>query len=220
MREKPDANDGAYRHKGTDLEHINLLAEHAGHVFYLEPGPSAGKNLAYWGRENKNGEAQPALIINSDAHSNVESLSFSFDGFSKSDFSFDLLEDDSGKKNQDKAGDIRRLNPPLGEKIPRAFLRQKLSVPDKYGTNRAKMIATAKAAQSADVVSGSGQLDVFRYGSPLKARRLVEVRGAGRTYDGLYYVKSVTHNIKRGEYKQSFTVSRNALVAKSANGLI
>src|SRR6266568_1617976 len=91
--------------------------------------------------------------------------------------------------------------------LNRALLRQKLSVPDKYGTNRAKMIATAKAAQSADVVSGSGQLDVFRYGSPLKARRLVEVRGAGRTYDGLYYV-------------QSFTVSRNALVAKSANGLI
>ena len=42
----------------------------------------------------------------------------------------------------------------------------------------------------------------------LKARGLVGVRGAGPAFDGLYYVKSVTHSIKRGEYKQSFTLTR------------
>jgi hypothetical protein len=47
----------------------------------------------------------------------------------------------------------------------------------------------------------------------LKARKLVGVRGAGAAFDGLYYVKSVTHNIKRGEYKQSFTLSRNGLLS-------
>ena len=44
----------------------------------------------------------------------------------------------------------------------------------------------------------------------LKARSLVGVRGAGVAYDGLYYVKSVTHNIKRGEYTQSFTLTATA----------
>ena len=39
------------------------------------------------------------------------------------------------------------------------------------------------------------------------------VRGAGITYDGFYYVKSVTHNLKRGEYKQDFTLTRNGLVS-------
>ena len=39
------------------------------------------------------------------------------------------------------------------------------------------------------------------------------VRGAGLPFDGLYYVKSVTHDIKRGEYKQSFTLARNGLVS-------
>ena len=39
------------------------------------------------------------------------------------------------------------------------------------------------------------------------------MRGAGSAYDGLYYVKSVTHNIKRGEYKQSFTLTRNGLIS-------
>ena len=42
-------------------------------------------------------------------------------------------------------------------------------------------------------------------GSILRSRMLVGVRGAGLAYDGLYYVDSVTHNIKRGEYKQSFS---------------
>jgi hypothetical protein len=37
---------------------------------------------------------------------------------------------------------------------------------------------------------------------------LVGVRGVGNTYDGNYYVKQVTHRIKRGEYKQSFTLIR------------
>ncbi len=57
----------------------------------------------------------------------------------------------------------------------------------------------------------SGQLDVVRYGHVLKARQKVAVRGGGAYYDGLYNVKSVTHNIKRGEYKQSFTLKRGGV---------
>jgi hypothetical protein len=54
---------------------------------------------------------------------------------------------------------------------------------------------------------------VVRYGRPLKARQLVGVRGAGAAFDGLYYVASVTHSIKRGEYKESFQLARNGLVS-------
>jgi len=39
------------------------------------------------------------------------------------------------------------------------------------------------------------------------------VRGAGSAFDGLYFVKSVTSTLKRGEFKQSFQLSRNALVS-------
>lgn len=72
--------------------------------------------------------------------------------------------------------------------------------------------SVARASASADAVTAQGQLDVARYGQVLKARGLVGVRGAGLAYDGLYYVKSVTHNIKRGEYTQSFTLTRNGLI--------
>jgi hypothetical protein len=71
----------------------------------------------------------------------------------------------------------------------------------------------AAASRSADAVTGTGTLDVLRYGRPLRARALVGVRGAGMAFDGLYYVRSVTHDIKRGEYKQSFTLGRNGLIS-------
>jgi hypothetical protein len=61
-------------------------------------------------------------------------------------------------------------------------------------------------------ISGNGSLDVMRYGKLLYSRMLVGVQGAGLAYDGMYYVDSVTHNIKQGEYKQNFTLSRDGLI--------
>jgi hypothetical protein len=59
-----------------------------------------------------------------------------------------------------------------------------------------------------DTVSGDGEVDTVRYGHVLRARGLVGIRGAGISYDGHYYVKSVTHHLSRGEYRQGFSVSR------------
>jgi hypothetical protein len=75
------------------------------------------------------------------------------------------------------------------------------------------MIGLTRAARSAESVSATGSLDVTRYGAVLKARRLVGLRGVGEAFDGLYYVKSVTSKIKRGEFKQDFTLSRNGLIS-------
>jgi hypothetical protein len=78
---------------------------------------------------------------------------------------------------------------------------------------QAVALGLARAAKSADAVTGTGALDVLRYGHTLKARGLVGVRGAGQAFNGLYFVKSVTHKIKQGEYKQDFTLTRNGLVS-------
>ena len=52
----------------------------------------------------------------------------------------------------------------------------------------------------------------------LRPRGLVGVRGAGYTHDGIWYVKRVTHTIKRGEYKQSFTLTRDGRRVDHAGG--
>jgi len=70
-----------------------------------------------------------------------------------------------------------------------------------------------EAIRNADVVTGNGTLSVDRYGQILRARSLVGVRGAGIAFDGMHYVDSVTHQLRLGEYKQTFVLKRNALIA-------
>lgn len=206
------------RHQGTDLAYINQLADEVGYVFYVEPGPAPGMNIGYWGPEIKIGVPQPALNVNMDAHTNVESLNFTYDGLSKTLYILYIQNLITKAPIPIPIPDITPLNPPLGAKPPLP-LHVKLITNEegengtaKYTPVQAALIGMTKAAKSSDVISGSGSLDVLRYGRPLKARQLVGVRGAGIAYDGLYYVKSVTHNLKHGEYKQSFSLSRNALI--------
>ena len=71
------------RQQGTDYAYVKQLAQEAGYVFYIDPGPLPGTSRAYWGPEIKVGAPQPALNVDMDAHTNVESLSFSFDKESK-----------------------------------------------------------------------------------------------------------------------------------------
>jgi hypothetical protein len=208
----PNPLDDIPAQEGTDLSYINDLAETVGYVFYIDAGPLPGMNTAYWGPEIKIGLPQPALTVNTDGASNVESLSFSFDGFAKTVFVIVIQEPNSKIPIPIPVPDVNPLQPPLGVKPPLPLKVSPLRGMAKYTPIQAGVIGLAKAAKAADVIGGSGTLDVLRYGRVLKARQLVGVRGAGLTYDGLYFVKSVTHTIKRGEYKQSFSLSRNATI--------
>lgn len=199
--------------KGTDLNYIRWLAKRVGYVFYLESGPVPGTSRAYWGPEIKVGIPQPALNVDMGAHTNVESLSISYDTESKELPVIFILNKETKAIIGIPVPDVTPLNPPLGliPPIPKGIK----PVPGmaKYSPVEALLIGLAKAAKSSDAVTASGSLDVLRYGRVLRARQLVGVRGAGLAFNGLYYVKSVTHMIKRGEYKQNFTLSRNGLIS-------
>jgi hypothetical protein len=201
------------RQQGTDLQYVKSLAADVGYVFYHEPGPAPGTSFAYWGPEVKVGEPQPALNINMDAFSNVESMNFSYNGDGKVMPIVFVQEPITKAPIPIPIPDITPLSPALGliPPLPKQF--EILEKTAKYSFPQAIMIGLAKAAKTSEAVKASGTLNVLRYGRVLKARKLVGVRGAGAAFDGLYYVRGVTHNLKRGEYKQSFTLSRNGLLS-------
>jgi hypothetical protein len=205
--------------QGTDLEYIKYLADQAGYVFYIDPGPTPGISKAYWGPQIKVGNPQPALNVDMDAYTNVESLRFSFDQERNKIPLLMIYNSQTGVSFPIPLPPITPLNPPLGAIPP---LPTNLIPPDlsPFGDDLSKrpipqaiMMGLARAAQNAECVSCEGSLDVTRYRNVLQARQLVGVRGSGPAFDGLYYVKSVTHKIKRGEYKQDFTLTRNGLVS-------
>jgi hypothetical protein len=200
---------------GSDLAYIKKLANDVGYVFYVEPGPAPGMNIAYFGPDIRIPIPQPALTTNMDAANNVESLSFSLDGLAKKIVITTIMDPVTHKiPIPIPVPNISLLRPPLGARLTPPL---KVEFQDDTANNNpieAIGKALAKTAATSDAVSGTGTLNVLRYGHILKARLLVGVRGAGLAYDGMYYVKTVTHNLKRGEYKQSFTLSRDGLISQ------
>jgi hypothetical protein len=205
--------------QGTDLTYINSLAKEVGYVFYISAGPKPGMNVAYWGPQVKIGSAQPALNVDMDAYTNVETMHFSYQqDKSKIPLVYTYIQE-IGISIPIPIPPIDPLQPPLGLIPP---IPTNLLPPDlvSFRTDLSKvsipqliMMGLAAGAESSECVTCEGSLDVTRYGGVLSARGLVGVRGAGQAFDGLYYVKSVTHKIKRGEYKQNFTLTRNGLVS-------
>lgn len=203
--------------RGSDYAYVTKLAREAGYVFYLEPGPEPGRSKAYWGPEIRVGEPQPALTMNMDALSNVDDLSFTFDKDAKTMPIVFFQESVSKMPIPVPIPDITPLNPPLGIVPPLPPQIAKLTHTGHLSAPQALMAGLAFASQHSDSVFGKGALDVAKYGRLLKSRRLVGVRGAGLPFDGLYYVKSVTHEIERGSYRQSFSLARNALISTVAS---
>jgi hypothetical protein len=200
-------------HEGTDLAYINQLAAAVGHTFYIDPGPLPGMNTAYWGPEIKIGVPQPALNTDMDAHTNVESLTFSISHKDKAMPVVFIQNSATKAPIPIPIPDVNPLQPPLGVAPPLPSRLELMKETAKLSPTDALARGVARAAGTADSIQGSGSLDVLRYGRLLKARGLVGVRGAGIAFDGLYYVKSVTSTLKQGEFKQRFALTRNGLVS-------
>lgn len=202
--------------QGKDLPYIKQLAEEAGYVFYIEPTNTPGLNTAYWGPEIKVGTPQPALNGDMDAHANIESIGFNIDTEKKVQPLVYVYSQALKITLPVPVPGVSLLNPPLGTipPIPKKF--EQLDGTARLSPMRAAMMGLARASTTGDVIEANGSLDVLRYGRILAARKLVGVRGVGAPFNGLYFVKSVKHKIKRGEYKQDFTLTRNALVSTLA----
>lgn len=197
--------------QGTDLEYLNLMADRFGYVFFIIPGPVPLSNTAYWGPPVRIGLPQRALSVNQGMHSNVISINFSYNALSATRLT-GSVED----RRSNKSLPVQTF---AGLRLPPLVSRPALTPLSKARTKKVRytgldvMQAFSRAQGITDssvdnVATASGELDVLRYGSILWPRCLVGLRGAGYSYDGFWYVKRVTHKIKKGEYKQSFTLSR------------
>ncbi len=210
--------------KKTSKAYLNFLAQKCGYVFFVQAGPLPGQNIGYFGPDINLPVPQPALTINMDAHSNVEALSFSLNGMAKKINIYTIFDPVTQKIPVPiPVPNINVLKPPLGlrpvppSRIGFADDGTKLA-PDKAAL---KIIGDLmSSSNNPPSVTGNGSLDVMRYNGLLRARMLVGVRGAGLTYDGMYYVDSVTHNIKPGEYKQNFTLSRDGVISNTPKVLV
>ncbi len=211
--------DSIPQKSGTFLGILDQMAERWGYVFYVEPGPTRGLNTAYWGPPIRAGVPQKALTWRMGALSNLGSISFQSDG-TKPKLVYGLVHERTSNAPVPITGlpftgqpmsavpsyvgnlpfvGVKRLEDSEGGDVIAALWRATGEV---YRSNKA-------------AVTANGELDVAHYGSVLRARALVDVRGVGRTMDGTWYVQSTTHTIARGNWKQSFNLEREGVGALS-----
>ena len=199
----------------TDRNYIRQLAAGNGYIFNVRPGPSQLMNKAYWGPPPRLGTPQKALTIDMGAATSVEQISFRYDALKPYLFHGYVHEDELGADIPIVIPSSLRL-PPLASRTALVdnlpLVRSRQFTDPRPGPLAGALLAQALVNSAADdVVVAEGQLDVLRYGAVLESPGLVAVRGAGQSFDGLYYVRSVTHHIARGSYRQSFTLAREGV---------
>ncbi|MEZ4682542.1 MAG: hypothetical protein R2932_50875 [Caldilineaceae bacterium] len=197
----------------TDYAYLSELATHHDYVFYVLPGPLPLTNRAYWGPSIRAGIPQRALSIDMGPETNVESINFQNDALSPATF--------SGNVQDRSTNQTMPVQTFLSLRIPLAtqtlltqsdFVRRRILRASGGETfAQAQGRAQAETDAAAEAVTVEGELNAARYGDILSARGLVGLRGAGYSYDGLYYVKEVTHKLAAGDYKQAFKLTREGL---------
>jgi hypothetical protein len=204
--DNPVETDRITTQQGTDLAFIRELAQRNGFVFYIEP-TVPGASTAYWGAENRTGLPQSPLTINIGPDSNLDSpLTFEFDADRAEEPQITIVEPVTkiAIPIPLPASSLLSLSSrpvqPLRKTLPRDTAN--------LSPIQAVLRGLSGQGRSSDAVSTQGEVDAVRYGRVLRSRRLVNVRGSGNMYSGTYYVRQVTHRIKRGEYKQAFTLVR------------
>lgn len=194
----------------TDLQCLLRLAKDNNFVFYVEP-LGFGKNLAYFGPDKRLSVPLSPLRVDMGARSNVTSLSVRQDGSQAT-----WVEGRSFPTGSPLAMPVIGLPylpvPPLAA-IPTIASRVRFD-PDLSARSVPRALAAASAMQARSVsssVQATGTLDTVRYGAILKPRSLIGVTGAGYSFDGYYFISKVRHQIGKGTYSQSFTLSREGI---------
>ena len=205
--------------QATDLAYLREMADRYAYVFYVTPGPLPLANLAYWGPPKRSAMPQKALSVNMGPDSNVALISFQYDAMAAATIASSVQDRTTNQTLPVETFASTRI--PLVSQpalIANFANTRKRLLSNRSGLNHAQAFARAQASTdqtSESAVTASGELDTARYGNILSPRSLVDLRGAGYTYDGTYYVQSVTHSIRKGEYKQRFSLAREGVGALS-----
>jgi hypothetical protein len=214
FQDRPQKNERTPVQQGTDLAYLKQLAERFAYVFYITPGPTSGRNTAYWGPPKRT-DPQKALTLNMGSFTNVATINFQNNALAATTVGGQVQDRKTNQIQpvQDQESDLAPLVKQTALKTQKyKRLMQFRETGRDAGQAGSRAQAMVDRAVE-DVVTVSGELDTLLYGELLHLRGVIGLRGVGFNYDGLYEVKEVTHKIRKGEYKQSFTIKREGVGA-------
>jgi hypothetical protein len=203
----------------TDRRLLQRLAQANGNVFYVSPTDVLFMNEAYWGPPPRFMPPSAVLDVAVGAASTVDSFSAQYNSLAPETFFGESTETTlEPYEPVPIATFVSTRVPPLAA-MPALiqnplFSRHTLWRDDQLDPVRAILEAQSRTDVSTDdVVSVSCSFAPAKLGTVVNAPGVVGVRGTGQSYDGLYYLKSATHQISLladagWDYTQQLTMSR------------
>jgi hypothetical protein len=203
----------------TDRALLRRLAQGNGNVFFISPADALFVNTAYWGPPPRFMPPSAVLDVAVGAASTVDSFSAQYDALAPQTF-WGLSTDEIGEPDVPipVATFVSTRVPPLAAQQALLqnplFTRRTLWRYDQDDPTEALMEAQSRTNVSTDdVVTVNCSFAPARLGTVVNAPGVVGVRGTGQSYDGLYYLKSATHQISLladagWDYTQQLTMTR------------
>lgn len=202
------AAEAIFSQSSTDYAFLRDLAGRYGYSFHLSPHEAG--SLAYWGPPLRGPATQRAISVDFGAATNVQSIQFRYDSLGPERVTGYVLDPDTHalvpvSSDGDLGAPLSREGAARG---PATVTRGARILGPSRSVADAMARARGRARSRRDALVAEGELDLARYGELLQVRSLVGVRGAGDEHDGLYLVKQVRHQIRRGGYTMHFTLQR------------
>jgi len=210
----PPAERVLHQHS-TDYAFVRDLAERVGYRFTLDPGPTPGSSLAYWGPEPRADAPRPSLRIDMSAldPDERETLQLRFDALRPIAPQAAILEPDSKVAIPIPAPNISALSPPLGAIVPPAHRRRRLRAAAKLTATQAAGALLAEAARSAEAMTGAGTRAIGGGRLRMRAGDVVEVRGVAKPFAGLFAVSRTHDTLTADSHTQAFELVRAGIGA-------
>lgn len=208
-----EEDDHTLIQRGTDIQFLQQLADRNGYECFVALNES-GVVEGHFHPPKLDAHPQGTLTVNTGSATNVNKFQAKFDMLGPTTAKATTLDPDSAESQSGDADSATKTedmgdSPAVPADRPRSMLLSQLGMAQSGEVQR---YAQAVVDRSSWSISAEGELNTIAYGSVLKAKLPVMVRGVGRQFSGRYYVERVLHTITGdGTYTQKFTLRRNAV---------
>ena len=209
----PSEDDHTVMQRGTDIQFLQELASANGYECYIDLNESNGDVEGHFHPPTTDDNPQIALSINMGPATNVNRFRARYDMLGPTTATGTTVdfEQKSNEQGQADQSDQTALgsDQSTSSDRPRKILLSGLGMGQSAEVQRYAQGVVDRASWA---ITAEGELNTAAFGSVLKAKQPVTVRGVGRQFSGLYYVYKVIHLITSdGNYLQRFTLRRNAV---------
>jgi phage protein D len=198
--------------RGSDIQFLRRLADRNGFECFVELNDSTGQAEGHFHPPKPSATPQGVLSVNLGEATNVNVFSARFDMLGPTTAEVTGLDISSGNDQQSTITSTSLQDLGKSASLPQDRPRKVLLAGTGMAqTGELQPLAQSVVDRSSWAIRAAGELNTLAYGGILRAKRPVEVRGAGRQFSGTYYIERVLHSFSGDGYTQRFELKRNAL---------